>query len=122
MCTAVKSACTRGDVGGEEVFGLGFAATCSLGLLSFLGLSCPINFLKFLFLCLRSCHAFLSVAVDSDGCPVTVSLSGDTRRNVIVWMDHRAIRQSERINARNSPVLQYCGGSVSPEMQPPKVV
>lgn len=59
--------------------------------------------------------------MDSEGEPVTVSLSGDTRRNVIVWMDHRAVKQAERINLSNSPVLQYCGGSLSPEMQPPKV-
>ena len=62
------------------------------------------------------------VAVDADGSPVTVSWSGDSRRNVIVWMDHRAVEQAERINSRNSPVLQYCGGSLSPEMQPPKVL
>lgn len=36
-------------------------------------------------------------------------------------MDHRAVDQAERINSHNSPVLQYCGGSVSPEMQAPKV-
>jgi len=63
----------------------------------------------------------LVVAVDADGSPVSVSWSGDTRRNIIVWMDHRAVNQAERINASNSPVLQYCGGSVSPEMQAPKV-
>ncbi|KAF3647526.1 hypothetical protein BC332_09891 [Capsicum chinense] len=55
------------------------------------------------------------------GEPVTVSWSGDTRRNIIVWMDHRAVKQAERINASNSPVLQYFGGGVSPEMGPPKV-
>jgi len=66
----------------------------------------------------RMLHA---VAVDADGSPVSVSLSGDTRRNIIVWMDHRAVNQAERINATNSPVLQYCGGGVSPEMQAPKV-
>ena len=65
---------------------------------------------------------FLVVAVDSDGSPVTVSWSGDSRRNIIVWMDHRAVEQAERINSRNSPVLQYCGGALSPEMQPPKVL
>lgn len=59
--------------------------------------------------------------MDSDGSPVSVSRSGDSRRNVIVWMDHRAVEQAERINSRNSPVLQYCGGAVSPEMEPPKV-
>lgn len=37
-------------------------------------------------------------------------------------MDHRAVEQAERINARKSPVLEYCGGAVSPEMQPPKVL
>ncbi|KAK3156155.1 hypothetical protein QOZ80_2AG0103550 [Eleusine coracana subsp. coracana] len=37
-------------------------------------------------------------------------------------MDHRAVNQAERINASNSPVLQYCGGGVSPEMQAPKLL
>ena len=59
--------------------------------------------------------------MDSDGEPVSVSWSGDTRRNIIVWMDHRAVKQAERINSSNSPVLQYCGGAVFPEMEPPKV-
>lgn len=61
------------------------------------------------------------MAVDAEGSPVTVSWSGDSRRNIIVWMDHRAVKQAERINSFNSPVLQYCGGGVSPEMEPPKV-
>ena len=59
--------------------------------------------------------------MDSDSSPVSVSRSGDSRRNVIVWMDHRAVDQAERINTSKSPVLEYCGGAVSPEMQPPKV-
>ncbi|KAF7838058.1 FGGY carbohydrate kinase domain-containing protein isoform X1 [Senna tora] len=90
ICAAVKAACSSAEVAPEEVKGLGFAATCSL------------------------------VAVDADGSPVSVSWSGDSRRNVIVWMDHRAVEQAERINSCNSPVLQYCGGALSPEMQPPK--
>nr|XP_009396981.1 PREDICTED: FGGY carbohydrate kinase domain-containing protein isoform X1 [Musa acuminata subsp. malaccensis] len=92
VCTAVKAACSLASVVPEEVVGLGFAATCSL------------------------------VAVDSDGSPVSVSWTGDARRNIIVWMDHRAVNQAERINANNSPVLQYCGGSLSPEMQAPKLL
>ncbi|XWS28075.1 hypothetical protein CRYUN_Cryun25bG0034500 [Craigia yunnanensis] len=92
ICSAVKSACSLANVEGEAVKGIGFAATCSL------------------------------VAVDADGSPVTVSWSGDSRRNIIVWMDHRAVKQAEKINSHNSPVLQYCGGSVSPEMQPPKLL
>ncbi|KAL6189074.1 hypothetical protein ACLB2K_040464 [Fragaria x ananassa] len=92
ISAAVKAACSLAEVSGEEVKGLGFAATCSL------------------------------VAVDSDGSPVTVSWSGDSRRNIIVWMDHRAVEQAERINSCKSPVLQYCGGALSPEMQPPKLL
>ena len=74
-----------------------------------------------IFIMLRKIWFLLAVAVDADGSPVTVSWSGDSRRNIIVWMDHRAVKQAEKINSCNSPVLQYCGGSVSPEMQPPKV-
>ncbi|ONK78897.1 uncharacterized protein A4U43_C01F770 [Asparagus officinalis] len=92
ICTAVRSACSLANVAAKEVTGLGFAATCSL------------------------------VAVDSDGSPVSVSWTGDARRNIIVWMDHRAVAQAERINSSNSPVLQYCGGAVSPEMQAPKLL
>ncbi|KDO62451.1 hypothetical protein CISIN_1g006707mg [Citrus sinensis] len=90
ICAAVDSACSLANVDGEEVKGVGFAATCSL--------------------------------VDADGSPVSVSWNGDSRRNIIVWMDHRAVKQAEKINSRNSPVLQYCGGAVSPEMQPPKLL
>ncbi|KAI6682543.1 hypothetical protein NL676_036424 [Syzygium grande] len=92
ICAAVKAACSLANISGEDVSGIGFAATCSL------------------------------VAVDADGSPVTVSWSGDSRRNIIVWMDHRAIKQAEKINSSNSPVLQYCGGAVSPEMEPPKLL
>ncbi|XP_061361522.1 uncharacterized protein LOC133305345 isoform X3 [Gastrolobium bilobum] len=92
ICAAVKAACSQAKVAPTEVKGMGFAATCSL------------------------------VAVDADSSPVSVSLSGDSRRNVIVWMDHRAVEQAERINSCNSPVLEYCGGAVSPEMQPPKLL
>ncbi|CAM8965027.1 unnamed protein product [Rhodiola kirilowii] len=92
VCTSVKAACSLANVAGSEVSGLGFAATCSL------------------------------VAMDSDGSPVSVSWSGDSRRNIIVWMDHRAVNQAQRINSCNSPVLQYCGGGLSPEMQPPKLL
>ncbi|WVZ10752.1 hypothetical protein V8G54_015282 [Vigna mungo] len=37
-------------------------------------------------------------------------------------MDHRAVDQAERINSSKSPVLEYCGGAVSPEMEPPKLL
>ncbi|KAL2612736.1 hypothetical protein R1flu_024428 [Riccia fluitans] len=92
VCAAVKAACKNANISGAEICGIGFTATCSL------------------------------VAIGADDSPVSVSWSGDARRNVIVWMDHRAIDQAERINATKSPVLQHVGGALSPEMQPPKLL
>ncbi|XP_048234377.1 FGGY carbohydrate kinase domain-containing protein-like [Ricinus communis] len=67
-------------------------------------------------------HIWKELAVDAYGVPISVSWSGDSRRNIIVWMDHRAIKQAEKINSSNSPILQYCGGALSPEMRPPKLL
>ena len=72
--------------------GLGFAATCSL------------------------------VALDVDLSPLSMSLTGAPERDVIVWMDHRAAEDAERINAGGHEVLRYFGGALSPEMQTPKLV
>lgn len=74
------------------VIGLGFDATCSMAV------------------------------VDPAGRPLSVAEDGDPERNVIVWMDHRALEQTERINAGDHGVLQYVGGRISPEMQTPKLL
>ncbi|KAK3709039.1 hypothetical protein QZH41_014911 [Actinostola sp. cb2023] len=72
--------------------GIGFDATCSL------------------------------VALNSNGQPVSVSKSQDPQRNVIMWLDHRAIKQAERINSTTHEVLRYVGGVLSPEMQAAKLL
>ncbi|XP_024363138.1 uncharacterized protein [Physcomitrium patens] len=92
ICTAVKSVCAKYRLNDYDICGIGFSATCSL------------------------------VAIGTDDSPVSVSKTGDARRNVIVWMDHRAEEQAERINASKSPVLQFAGGSLSPEHQAPKLL
>ncbi len=89
---AVRSALQEGAVTAPSIRGIGFDATCSL------------------------------VALDHDDRPVTVSPTGRDEQNVIVWMDHRALDQTARINAGGHRVLDYVGGRVSPEMQTPKLL
>src|SRR6266568_3669880 len=91
-CAAsVRSAMLEAALPPSAVKGIGFDATCSL------------------------------VVLDAEANPLTVSTSGDERRNVIVWMDHRAIAEARLINDTHDEVLRYVGGSVSPEMEIPKL-
>jgi len=76
----------------SAVKGIGFDATCSL------------------------------VVLDADANPLTVSTSGEARRNIIVWMDHRAIAEARLVNDTHDDVLRYVGGSISPEMEIPKLL
>lgn len=89
---ATGAALAEAGVGPEQIAGVGFDATCSL------------------------------VLLDAADRPVTVSRGGDDRWNVIVWMDHRAVAQAERINATGHEVLRYVGGVISPEMETPKLL
>lgn len=88
----VKTAMADAKLQPVDIGGIGFDATCSL------------------------------VAVDANDEPVTVSPTGEDEQNIIVWMDHRAISQADRINAGGYGVLQYVGGVISPEMQTPKLL
>jgi D-ribulokinase len=89
---AVRAAMKTADLPAAAVKGVGFDATCSL------------------------------VALDRAGHPLTVSLSGDPDRNVIVWMDHRATAEARAISETGDEVLRFVGGVISPEMQTPKLL
>ncbi len=89
---AVREATAQAGVSPDEVRGVGFDATCSL------------------------------VALDDRDRPVSLSTEADDQRNVIVWMDHRAVGQAQRINATEHDVLRYVGGTISPEMETPKLL
>jgi len=89
---AVRLALKEAEAEPSRVAGIGFDATCSL------------------------------VALDAEDRPVTVSPSGKDAQNVIVWMDHRAMEETALINATKHDVLQYVGGVMSPEMEPPKLL
>ena len=92
-CAAsVRVAMAEAALPPSAVRGLGFDATCSL------------------------------VVLDAAANPLTVSPSGDARRNVIVWMDHRATAEARFIDDTRDEVLRYVGGSISPEMEIPKLL
>jgi D-ribulokinase len=92
-CVAsVRAALAEAGIAPGMVKGIGFDATCSL------------------------------VVLDNSGEPLTVSDSGEAKRNVIVWMDHRATAEARAINETQDEVLRYVGGSISPEMEIPKLL
>ena len=88
---AVREAVGEADRDATHVRGIGFDATCSL------------------------------VALDESDQPVSVSPTGNDEQNVVVWMDHRALEQTARINDAGHEVLRYVGGIISPEMESPKL-
>src|SRR5690606_3859351 len=89
---AVRDVLAEAGLPPALVKGIGFDATCSLTVL------------------------------DRAGRPLSVSSPGDPQRNVIVWMDHRAITQARRITETGDPVLRHVGGIISPEMETPKLL
>jgi len=93
ICFCVKSVIRDSGVDPSEVFGIGFDATCSL------------------------------VVIDEkDDSPVGVGPDfSDNLENIILWMDHRAEKETNEINATNDPCLKYVGGQMSIEMELPKI-
>lgn len=92
VCSSVREALRLSGVAPERIAGIGFDATCSL------------------------------VVLGAGGRPLPVGPSDDPERNIIVWMDHRAVAQADRINATGHDVLRYVGGRISPEMETPKLL
>lgn len=92
VCAVVREAVATAAVDKASIIGLGFDATCSL------------------------------VVLGEGGRPLAVGPSEDPGRDIIVWMDHRAVGQAERINALGHDVLRYVGGRISPEMETPKLL
>jgi D-ribulokinase len=89
---SVRTAVEAAAIDPGHIAGIGFDATCSL------------------------------VVLGANGRPLPVGPSGDPSRNVIVWMDHRATEQADRINSLGVSVLDYVGGVISPEMETPKLL
>lgn len=92
VCASVREAVAAAGCSADAIAGIGFDATCSL------------------------------VVLGAEGRPLSVGPHGDDRRNIVVWMDHRASDQARRINRTGHKVLDYVGGAISPEMETPKLL
>ncbi|GIV08041.1 MAG: ribulokinase [Fimbriimonadales bacterium] len=91
VCQVVRQVVSDAGVSPQSVLGIGYDATCSL------------------------------VALDAHDQPLSLSPTGDPQWNIIMWMDHRAIAETEQANAGDYEALRYSGGALSPEMEPPKL-
>ncbi|MFC0398813.1 FGGY-family carbohydrate kinase [Paraburkholderia rhizosphaerae] len=92
ICHSVKEALALAAIPPEQIAGIGFDATCSL------------------------------VVLGAGGQPLPVGPSEKAERDIIVWMDHRAVEQAQRINDTGHDVLKFVGGKISPEMETPKLL
>ncbi|KAH6688360.1 FGGY-family pentulose kinase, partial [Plectosphaerella plurivora] len=98
ICICVKKVLEESGIDASTIKGIGFDATCSLAVFS---------------------H-------DTDE-PIAVTgpnfdnADGDDR-NVVLWLDHRPVEETEKINNTNHNLLKYVGGRMSIEMEIPKVL
>ncbi|KAI2784076.1 Nup93/Nic96-domain-containing protein [Daldinia loculata] len=97
ICHCVQRVVHQSGVDVGHIKGLGFDATCSLAVFS-----------------------------EKDDQPVTVTgpdfENDGNDRNVILWLDHRPVQETDKINATGHNLLRYVGGKMSIEMEIPKVL
>lgn len=86
------------NIAKDTIRGIGFDATCSLAVF----------------------------AEDTDEPVPVTGPSFDNKdgndRNVILWLDHRPVEETNTINATKHNLLRYVGGTMSIEMEIPKVL
>lgn len=89
----VKSSVRDAGVDPTQILGIGFDATCSLAVIN-----------------------------ESDDSPFAVGPDfSNADQNIILWMDHRAVDETNEINATGDKCLKYVGGTMSIEMELPKI-
>ncbi|KAF2761054.1 Pentulose kinase [Pseudovirgaria hyperparasitica] len=97
ICQSVREVMTSHQIDPATVQGIGFDATCSLAVFSH-DTDEPV--------------AVTGPNFENDG----------NDRNVILWLDHRPVEETNKINATNHNLLRYVGGKMSIEMEIPKVL
>ena len=97
ICNSVQKALDQQSVDPSSIKGIGFDATCSLAVFT---------------------H-------DTDE-PVSVTgpkfMESGNDHNVVLWLDHRPVEETKKINATKHNLLRYVGGTMSIEMEIPKVL
>ncbi|TAQ91534.1 hypothetical protein B7494_g153 [Chlorociboria aeruginascens] len=97
ICLCVHRVLDQHNIDPTTIRGIGFDATCSLAVFS----------------------------TDTDE-PVPVTgpnfENDGNDRNVILWLDHRPIEETDKINATKHNLLRYVGGKMSIEMEIPKML
>lgn len=97
ICQCVHAVIHKSGVDTSLIKGIGFDATCSL-------------------------------AVFSEDTDEPISITGPdfendgNDRNVILWLDHRPVDETNKINATGHNLLRYVGGKMSIEMEIPKAL
>ena len=99
----MSRAVTTSLVPPSSVKGIGFDATCSLAVFTH-DTDAPVP---------------VSPATPSHPSPDSQE---EEERNVILWLDHRALSETAAINATQHPLLRYLGGGMNVEMEMPKVL
>lgn len=92
ICFTVRAVVKDSGIDPSLIYGIGFDATCSL------------------------------TVVDEAANPLAVGPDfSNANQNIILWMDHRAVTETQEINATNYFGLKYVGGQMSIEMEIPKI-
>lgn len=98
ICSSIRRALDQHNIDADTVRGIGFDATCSL--------------------------TVFNSETDEPVCITGPNF--DNReghdRNVILWLDHRPVDETVKINNTNHNLLRYVGGKMSIEMEIPKVL
>ncbi len=97
----IQQVLSESSINPNTVRGIGFCATCSLAVFS------------------HSTNLPVSISINS---PSSFFSAQTAEQNVILWLDHRPVLETEKINATKDRVLDFVGGKMSVEMEIPKIL
>ncbi|KAF1812784.1 Pentulose kinase [Eremomyces bilateralis CBS 781.70] len=98
ICICIHRVMSQHNIDPNSIRGIGFDATCSL--------------------------AVFDAETNEPVCITGPDFSNrdGNDRNVVLWLDHRPVEETQKINATGHNLLKYVGGTMSIEMEIPKVL